>query len=344
MFLTGIGDHLGTIALGNHDHRAAVALEEIHIRIHAVSRCRTHRAAGMTFRSLSRTCIEHRVILDVLGQILAAVKQLFHACVGNIASHNNRTRQRNAGRDRVLGQFLADFAHRLVQIDLDRSAFTGFAEFFRNQFAGVGIEFFNPDAVLVDLGFDVAVSRAAHTHADRAACTVAGQTDHANVVSHVFTAELSAQADVLCSFKQRFFEFEVTESTARFVTRGGEVVVEVRRSQLHRQHGLFSRSAADHESDVIGRAGSRTQSLHLFDEVGHECLRIQNGFCFLEEVALVGRTAAFDDAQEVVFTAFNGFNVNLSREIALRVLFFVHRQRSVLRVTQAVGCVGLENA
>ena len=173
---------------------------------------------------------------------------------------------------------------------------------------------------------------------------MARQANDAHVVSHVFATELSTQTDILSSFQKRLFKFDVAESAARFVTGRGKVVIEVRRSQLHREHCLFSRRSADHKGDVIRGAGSRTQALHLFNEVGNKCLRVQNGLGFLVEVALIGRTATLHYAQEVVFVAFNSFNVDLSGKVALGVLFFVHRQRSVLRVTQAVGRVGLENA
>ena len=147
----------------------------------------------------------------------------------------------------------------------------------------------------------------------------------------------------MSGFEQRLFKFDVTESAAGFVARGGQAVIVVGRGELNRKHRLFSRGTADHESDVIRGASSRTQALHLFNEVGHERLGIQNRLGFLIEVALVGRAAALDNAQELVFIAFSGFDINLSRQVAAGVLFFVHRQRSVLRVTQAVGGVGFEN-
>ena len=94
---------------------------------------------------------------------------------------------------------------------------------------------------------------------------------------------------------------------------------------------------------MIRRASSRTQGLHLFDEVGHERSRVQNSLRFLIQIGFVGRTAALNNTKELVFIAFTSFNVDLSRQVALRVLFFVHRQRSVLGVTQAIGRVGFEH-
>ena len=90
MLLTSIGHDLRTVALGDHHHRAAMALEEVNIRVHTVSRCRAHRAARMTGRRLGRTCVENRVILDVLGQFLATVEQFLHAGVSDVTGHNDR--------------------------------------------------------------------------------------------------------------------------------------------------------------------------------------------------------------------------------------------------------------
>ena len=284
------------------------------------------------------------MILDVLRQTLAGFDEFLHAGVSDVARHDDRALEVDAGRDRVLGEFLAHFGHWTVQIDVDLAAFARTAQLFGDEFARVCVEFFDPHAVLVDLGLDVAVGRAAHAHTDRAAGAVAGQTDHADVVRHVLAAELSAQADVAGFFKELVFELDVAEGAARFVARRGQLVVVVRAGELDGEHRAFGRRAANHEGDVVGRAGGRAERLHLVDEIGHERGRIQNGLRFLEEVGLVGRAAALDHAQELVFAAFAGFNVDLSGQVAAGVLFFVHRQRGVLRITQGALRVGVVHA
>ena len=344
MLLAGVRHGLGAVALSNHHQRAAVFLEEVNVGVHTLSRGRAHGAASVAFRRLGGTCVEDRVILDVLRQTLTGFDEFLHAGVSDVAGDDDRAGEVHAGGNRVLREFLAHFGHRTVQINVDLAAFARTAKFFGDQLSRVGVEFFNPDAVLVDLGLDVAVSRAAYAHADRAAGTVTRQADHADVVSHVLAAELSAQADVAGFFKELLFEFEVAEGAAGFVARGGQLVVVVRGSELDGKHRALGRRAADHKSDVIGRAGSRTQRLHLVDEVGHERGRIQNGLGFLEEVGLVGRAAALDHAQELVFAAFGCFDVDLSRQVATGVLFFVHRKRCVLGITQGIFRVGFVNA
>ena len=141
-----------------------------------------------------------------------------------------------------------------------------------------------------------------------------------------------------------WFELEVAEGAARFVARRRQIVVVVAGSELDREHRAFGRGAADHEGDVVRRAGGRAEALHLVDEVGDELLRIEDSLGFLIEVGLVGRAAALDDAEELVFHAFRRFDVDLSGEVALGVDFFVHRERSVLRITQGFLGVRVVNA
>ena len=108
-----------------------------------------------------------------------------------------------AGRNRIFGKFSADFRHRTVKVNPDCIALTGIAEFLRNQFVRFVIHLLNPDSVCIDFCLDVAVGRAADTHTnrarstktDRAACTVARKADDADIVSHIFTAELCSEAD-----------------------------------------------------------------------------------------------------------------------------------------------------
>ena len=67
VLLARIGHLLRAIALGDHDHRAAGSLKLIHIRIHAPGRGRTERTRSHTFRSLGRTGIIYRMILQEEG-------------------------------------------------------------------------------------------------------------------------------------------------------------------------------------------------------------------------------------------------------------------------------------
>ena len=82
----------------------------------------------------------------------------------------------------------------------------------------------------------------------------------------------------------------------------------------------------------------------MFDQERHQGSRIQNRLSLLVQIRLVGRPAALDNAKELVFVAFGGFDINLSRQITLGVNLFVHAQGSVLRIPQCIFGVGLVNA
>lgn len=68
---------------------------------------------------------------------------------------------------------------------------------FRNVLRRIVLQFFDPDPVTVNFGFNVAVSRAGDAHADRAGGSVARKSNHANIMGKVFTAELRNQAEIL---------------------------------------------------------------------------------------------------------------------------------------------------
>ena len=69
---------------------------------------------------------------------------------------------------------------------------------------------------------------------------MAGQTHHADVMSKAFAAKLCAKANLVGLFKQLLLQFDVTESTARLVTCGRQVVIIVGRSQFHGEQVLLS--------------------------------------------------------------------------------------------------------
>ncbi len=91
---------------------------------------------------------------------------------------------------------------------------------------------------------------------------------------------------------------------------------------------------------MVGRARCCSERAHLLNEERHEGLGIDESLCFLIEVSLVGRAAAFGNEEEVVFIAFGGMDVNLGGEVATGVYLVVHVEGSVLAVTKVVGGVG----
>ena len=100
--------------------------------------------------------------------------------------------------------------------------------------------------------------------------------------------------------------------------------------ELHGEQVLLGGGSAYHEGNVVGRAGRRAESLHLGHEEGHEGAGIEYGLGLLVEVGLVGGAAALGHAEEAVFVALAGFDVDLGGQVALGVDLVVHVQRGVL--------------
>ena len=174
---------------------------------------------------------------------------------------------------------------------------------------------------------------------------MAGQADDADVVCHVFSAELGAEADFVGFLQQFFFECDVAEGTSCLVASRRQRVVEVGRGEFYGEEVFLGTRSADDEGDVVGRAGSRAEALHLLDQEGHQCAGVLDaGLCFLIEVGLVGRAAAFGDHEEAVLHAFGGFDVDLGRQVALGVHLVIHVERRILGIAQVVLGVGVIDA
>ena len=260
----------------------------------------------------------------------------------NVATHNYRAVERQTCANRIFRQDIAYIAHRLIQVDTYCIALTGIAQLFRNQAAGVVVHTLNPDTVLVDFAFDVTVCRATDAQTDGATCTVAGQADNTHIVSHILAAELCAQTYLVCLLQQLFLQLHIAERTPRLIARSGQAVVVVGRCQFHRQQVLLCTRTANHNRDMIRRTSRRTQTLHLLHKERNQRAGVlDTRFGLLVEIGLVGTAATFRYAQETVFHTLRSLDVYLRRQIAFRVHFFVHRQRSVLRIAQVVLCIGV---
>ncbi len=166
------------------------------------------------------------------------------------------------------------------------------------------------------------------------------QTYHTDVVGEVFAAELGAKAKLFGCFLEGGLKLNVAEGMAVFVAVGGQIVEVFYRSFLYHLEVFLSRCAANHECDVVGRAGCGAERTHLLDQERNEFVGVDACLGLLVEVCLVGRTAAFCNEKEVVFTAFGGVDVDLRRKVATRVHLFVHGERRVLAVAQVIGGVG----
>ncbi|MNI51232.1 hypothetical protein D3C73_1059440 [compost metagenome] len=86
-------------------------------------------------------------------------------------------------------------------------------------------KFLQPDTVLINFGFNIAVCRAGEGHGDRAGATVAWQANDANVVREVFTAKLCANTKLAAGIEQRRLQCGIAERLTQFVAAGWQVIV-----------------------------------------------------------------------------------------------------------------------
>ena len=220
MVLAGTGDVLAAVALGKHNHRTAVLLELVHIRVHTSGRGGAHGTASHALGSLGRTGIVDGMVLHVLRHALAGVQTSLQLGVRYVATHDDGAVQTEACAYGVLGQYLADVGHGLVEVDPHHVALAGIAQLGGYQFIRLVVHLLNPDALLVDLALDIAVGRAAYAQTYGAAGTVTGQTHHADIVGHVLAAELCTQANLVGLLQELLLQLHIAEGTARLVARG----------------------------------------------------------------------------------------------------------------------------
>ena len=241
MLLASLCNNIATVTLGNHYKASAMILELIYVWVHTVGCGRSHRATWITLWSLGWTSIEDRVILEVLWHLLACIQTSLELSVSDVTSHDDGTLQVDTGAYWILAQLSTNCVDTLVEVNLDTlGTLTWVTELLRNQLCWVLIHLLQPDTVLVDLSLDVTVGRAAYTHTDRAACTVAWQTDDTDIVSQILTAELCTQANLVSLFEELVLQVDVTESTTRLITCCRQLIVVLDRSQLHGEEVLLS--------------------------------------------------------------------------------------------------------
>ena len=340
----GFGDLRAAIALGEHHHRAAERLEEVNIAVHATGRSGAKTTARVTLRCLGGACIVDRVVFEIIGQSLAGIHAFLEFGVGNVAGDDERAVEQHARGHGMPSQLGEDRGHWLVQVDahnlvvLDRAGARG------DEAAGIGFELFEPDAVFVDLGFDVAVGGAGHAEADGAAGTVARQTDDAHVEGEILAAELRADAAVLGDLEDELLRLQIAEGAAFFVTGGGKVVVVFGRGELDGFQAGLGAGATYDEGEVIGRAGGGAEVGELVGDELFEALGVEQRLCLLKEERLVGRAAAFGDEEEFILGTFGGVEVDLRRQVGAGVDLVEHVQRRGLRITQVFLGVGLVDA
>ena len=161
------------------------------------------------------------MVFDVLRQVFATVQTFFQLGVCDVTAYDNGSIQRQTGGNRILGQFLQNIGHRLVQVNLHHVAFTGLTEFFGNQFTRIAVELFNPDTFFIDFTLDVTVGRAGNTQTHGTGRTVTRQAGDADVVSQILAAELGTEANLMSFFQYQLLQFHIAESAAELIAGSG---------------------------------------------------------------------------------------------------------------------------
>ena len=198
----------------------------------------------------------------------------------------------------------------------------------------MGLELLEEDAVLVDLAEYVAIGRARDAHADRTAGAVSRQANDAHIVTEVLAAELGANAGLVGQAEHLLLELEVAERAPVLVAARRQVVQVLARGQLDHLHGQLGRQAANHQRQVVRRTRGCAERFDLLVDELEQLVLVEQRLGLLEQVALVGRSAALGHEQEVVRVAALRVDVDLSGQVGARVLLRVHVERRHLRVAQ----------
>ncbi len=198
------------------------------------------------------------------------------------------------------------------------------------------------------------VGRAGDGEGDRAGSAVPRQPDHPDVVAEVLAAELRADAEGLGQLEDLLLQLEVAEAVGTGRSFGRQVVEVVRRGVLRGLQGELGAGAADHDGEVVRRAGGRAERLDLLVEELQQTGRVEHRLRLLEQERLVRRPAALGHEQELVLRPTPGgracrdprrrVDLDLRRQVGAGVLLLEHAQWRELGVTQVELRVGVVHA
>ena len=105
----------------------------------------------------------------------------------------------------------------------------------------------------------------------------------------ILASKLGSEADLLGFDKELLLQIDVPESASCLVASSGERIIILYAGELDCQQVLLSRSAADHESDMVRRAGRGTKGTHLLDKERKEGpFVLDGGLSHRVEICLVG--------------------------------------------------------
>ena len=163
-------------------------------------------------------------------------------------------------------------------------------------------------------------------------------------MAEILAAKLCADAEILRQLVNLRFHRQIAERMRiRAALRGKRVEI-ARRCQLHRLHRLLGAGPADDDGEMVrwARGGAQGEDF-LLEESDHAVVREDRRRRLIEE-ALVGRTAALGDEQELVGILAFGGDFDLRGKVVAGVLFFKHRERGDLTVAQVFDAIGVADA
>ena len=131
---------------------------------------------------------------------------------------------------------------------------------------------------------------------------------------------------------------------AKLVAFAGQTVEIVGRRELGDLEVVLGRGPADDQREVVRRTGRRAEGPDLGVDEGAQALGVEQRLGLLEEVGLVGRAAPLGHEEELVGVAVGRVELDLRRQVVLRVLLDEHAPRRELGVAQVGRRVGVEDA
>mmetsp|Transcript_66390 Transcript_66390/g.198308 ORF Transcript_66390/g.198308 Transcript_66390/m.198308 type:complete len:237 (-) Transcript_66390:192-902(-) len=137
---------------------------------------------------------------------------------------------------------------------------------------------------------------------------------------------------------------QVAEGAAAGGARRWQRVVVARRRVLDSLERHLCREAADDDGEVVRRARGRAESRNLLRHERRQLFLVEERLGLLEEEGLVRRAAALGHELELVLRAGRREQLDLRRQVCLRVRLREHVQRRHLRVAQVGARIRVEDA
>ena len=206
--LAGVGDLFRAVALGQHDHRAAVGLEKIDVAVHSSGGGRAEGAGWHAWRGFGRAGVVNRVFPEIFREFAGFFEDFLELRVGDVAGDDDGSGQRECGGDGVFREGFEGFLHSEVEIDRHPLEFP-VAEFLGDETAGILLQLFEKNPVLGDFRLGLAIRRAGNADADGARSAVTRQADDADVEREVLAAKLGADPDFAGHGEQFVFQLDV---------------------------------------------------------------------------------------------------------------------------------------